>query len=61
MPEGAGLVKLETYQQRGLKVLLGREVARLAGRGLHPLLSRHTGGGAYAMTPAAARRALSFA
>ena len=60
IPEGVGLVKLETYVTRGLKVLLGPPVGRVAGRELRPLLSRHTGGGAYAMTPAAARVVLDW-
>lgn len=61
IPTDHDLVKLEAYQTRGLKVLIGRCSARIGARSLHPLLSRHAGGAGYLVTRAGAKMILAKA
>ena len=60
-PEGAGLLKLETYITKKLWVLLSPEVGRTpTGRSLRRLLSRHAGGAGYLIDRATAETVLEM-
>ncbi|MEM9754760.1 MAG: glycosyltransferase family 25 protein [Pseudomonadota bacterium] len=55
-----GLVKLEKFGDGASRLLLGAVAGRTpSGRPIHPLLSRHAGGGAYILSRAAAQAALA--
>jgi len=60
IPDDVGLLKIERFGPAGQRVLLGemRDVGQ--GRQIGRMLSKHTGGGAYILNRAAARRLLDW-
>ena len=59
IPRGSGLLKLEKFGDGASQILLGPKAGETpTGRALHPLLSRHVGGGAYILDRNAAAAAL---
>ena len=60
IPSGADLIKLEKYNCGASRLLLGPSVGQTpSGRRLHPLRSRHGGGGAYLLSRKGAERVLA--
>ena len=60
IPSGADLIKLEKYNRGASRLLLGPSVGQTpSGRQLHPMRSRHGGGGAYMLSRKGAERALA--
>ncbi|MEM1273679.1 MAG: glycosyltransferase family 25 protein [Pseudomonadota bacterium] len=60
LPHAAGPVKLEKFGAGGSKLLLGAKTGETpTGRALHPMLSRHVGGGAYILSRRMAEAALA--
>jgi len=59
IPKDTDIVKLETWVDPKLMVLLGPKTATHLGRSFHPLLSRHAGGAGYIITREGAQKVLS--
>lgn len=60
IPPGCHAVKLEKFNDGASRLLLAPEIAHTpTGRALHPMRSRHVGGGAYILSREGARLALS--
>ncbi len=61
IPAGTHAVKLEKFGDGASKLLLGRQIGETpTGRALHPMRSRHVGGGAYILSRQGAETALSY-
>jgi len=60
IPEGPNAIKLEKFNETASRILVAPKVGQTpAGRALHPMRSRHVGGGAYILTRRGAEIALS--
>lgn len=61
IPTETHAVKLEKYGDGASRLLLGPKIGQTpSGRALHPMCSRHVGGGAYILSRAGARAALDW-
>jgi glycosyl transferase, family 25 len=60
IPAGVELLKLEHFGPPGQRVLVGEPMAAPGGRSIAEIFSRHTGGGAYVLSRAAAELLMSL-
>ncbi len=59
-PQGVGIVKIERWNSRTMKIVIGTPEAHVHGCDLCPLISRHPGAAAYFVSRAAAQRLLQI-